>query len=93
MLILYTISTVSTLAVVLESAEGLFLIYLIGVSTVATTLQLLLAWATQSMGQDALSVQHHRAREVTVRTIVALEIAQGVLLFGALIRLALRMLI
>lgn len=93
MLILYTISTVSTLAVVLESAQGLFLIYLIGVSTVATTLQLLLAWVTQSMGQDALLVQHHHAREVTVRIIAALEIAQAVLLLGALTRLALKMLI
>jgi hypothetical protein len=93
MLILYTISTVSTLAVALESAQALFLIYLIGVSTVATTLQLLLALVTQSMGLDALSLQHRRAREVTVRTIVALEIAQAVLLLGALIRLALRMLI
>jgi len=79
--------------VALESAQALFLIYLIGVSTAATTLQLLLAWVTQSMGLDALSVQHRHAKEVTVKTIVALEIAQGVLLFGALIRLALRMLI
>jgi hypothetical protein len=91
MLILYTISTVSTLAVVLESAPALFLIYLIGVSTVATTLQLLLALVTQSMGLDALLVQHRLARTVTVRIIVALETAQAVLLLGALIRLAHKM--
>jgi len=93
MLILYTIYTVNTLVVVLESAQALFLIYLIGVSTAATTLQLLLALVTQSMGLDALSLRHRLAREVTVRTIVALEIVQGVLLLGVLIRLALRMLI